>query len=329
MNSNKVLFISTILLVNFWCDAQLAIAQQSDYPSKPVRIIVPFPPGSSDTAARVVGQKLSSNLGQPFVVENRPGAGSVIGTDFVAKSPANGYTLLFQTCALAGNPCIYERLPYDTIKDFDPIGLVSYSPMVFVAHPSFPANSLKELIELAKAQPGKFNYANNGSGSISHLSFELFKAMAGVRITGVQYKGAGPSVIAVMSGEVQMMIGPVGATISYLKSGRLKAIALASNRRSSVLPDLPTMSDSGIPGFDAVCWYGLLAPRGTPPAIVKRLNEEIVSIMKMPDVHQQITGLGLDPTSSTPNEFGEHIKKEIEMYSRTVRDAGIARLPLK
>jgi tripartite-type tricarboxylate transporter receptor subunit TctC len=330
MNAIKVLLISNIIFLNFWCAAQLVVAQQAaDYPSKPVHVILPFPPGSSDTVARVVGQKLSAKLGQPFVIENRPGAGSVTGTDVAAKAPANGYTLLFSSCSFVGSPCIYEKLPYDTIKDFEPIGLVSYSPMVFVAHPSFPANSLKELIALAKAQPDKLNYANNGSGSISHLSFELFKTMAGVRITGIQYKGAGPSVIAVMSGEVQMMIGPVGATISYVKSGKLKAIAMASNRLSSVLPGLPTMSDSGVPGFDAVCWYGMLAPRGTPPAIIKLLNKEIVSIMRMPEIQHQITEMGLDPASSSPKEFGDYIKKEINMYRKTVKDAGIPRLPLQ
>lgn len=301
---------------------EIILRDAQAYPVRPVRIIVPFPPGSSDAVARMIAIRLGERFGQQFVIDNRPGAAATLGTNIAAKAGADGYTMLFPTCAFAISAAIYKSLPYNSERDFDPVALVSYSPMVLVAHPGLAANSIKELIALAKAKPGALNYASNGSGSITFLGTELLKGMASINLTEISYKGAGPSVTALMAGEVQVMIAPLGATLPYVRAGRLKAIAMASERRALLLPELLTVAEAGVPGFDATCWYGVLAPHGTPPVIVNTLNEQIVAAMKNTEMRDQLVTMGYEPTSSSPQQFGIYLRAEIAKWTKTVRDSG-------
>lgn len=273
--------------------------------------------------ARIIGQKLTDQLGQQFVIDNRPGAASTIGTAVVANAANDGYTILFATSAVAITAAIYSKLPYNTVKDFSPVGAVAAAPLLLVAHPSVPANNVKELIALAKANPGALNYASNGSGSITYLAVELLKSMAGVRFTEVTYKGAGPSLTALLGGEVQLMIAPLGPSLPYVRAGRLKALGMPNAKRSALFPDLPTIAESGFPGYEALNWYGVLAPRGTPQHVVKLLNHQIVTALNNHDVRERFSTLGYEPTPSTPDEFGSYIRAEIQKWARVIKDAGV------
>lgn len=294
------------------------------YPYRPVRLIVGFAPGGSDVPARLLAQRLGEKLGQPFVVDNRPGASGVLGTNLAAKAPADGYTLVFSTASHAVTAVYYRKLPFDPIKDFAPIVSVGSVPFALVTHPSLPANSVKEFVALARARPTQLNYASAGTGGIGHLANVLFEQRTGIRVTHVAYKGTGPAVAAVVSGEVQfMMPNLIGAT-ALVRSGKLKALAVASARRSPLAPDLPTMSEAGVRGFEAGTWYGVQAPHGTPQAVIALLNREITAALQTRALREKLATLGVEPATGTPQDFAKFIRSEIEKWGTAMKDAGLA-----
>ncbi len=294
------------------------------YPSKPVRVVVPFPPGGAvDFYARVVQAPLSEVLGQTVVIDNRVGASGMVGADHVAKSPPDGYTLLLGNIAsLAINAGIYAKMPYDPAKDFTPIMHTIDVNYVLVVHPSVPAKSVTELIAYAKANPGKLAYGSAGSGSLPHLATELFKASTGTDMVHVPYKGGGPMVTDLLGGTVQVVIGDQANLMPHVKSGKLRGLAVASPRRSANYPDLPTIAEAGVPGFQAVAWNGLVGPAGLPPDVVKRVHEAFVKVMALPDVREKLQGGGLDPVGDSPEEFARFIPAEIAKWSKIAKDVG-------
>ena len=311
-----------VLLMLFPLSATWAQTDNAGYPTRPVKIVIPVPPGSSDAVARLLSQRLSETMGQPFVIENRAGASGVIGTNVVAKAQPDGYTLLFPTCAFPISAVGFSKLPYDSVKDFEPVARVTNSPMVLVAHPKLSANSVQELIGLAKSKPGVLNYASNGAGSITSLAMVQLMSMTNTKITDIPFKGAGPSLVALMAGEVDVMIAPLGAVLQFVRAGRLKALAMASGKRSSQVPELPTLAESGVTGFDATCWYGVLAPRGTPERVVNVLNKQILTALATPEFSSQLVGMGLEPAPSTPVQLGDYIKAEIVRWGKAFKDSG-------
>ncbi len=295
-----------------------ALAQS--YPTRPVRIIVPFPPaGAVDILGRVVGQKLSEKWKQSVVIENRPGGGTVLGTDLVAKSPADGYTLLVAVTSHTINATLVEKLPFDSIKDFAPITLAATGLTILVAHPTVPANSVTELIAHAKANPGKLNFGSPGSGTAMHLSGEMFKSAAGINVVHVPYKGTQPVLNAVLAGEISFTFD-TGISIPQIRAGKLKAFAVTSAKRTAAAPELPTMAEAGLPGFEAQSWYGFLAPAGTP--VVEQLNRDINEALRDPEVRERLVRLALDPQGSTPAEFEQYLKADIVKWGRVVKASG-------
>lgn len=294
-----------------------------DYPLRPVRMIVLFPPGGSDTVARMLGQKLAERMGQPFVIDNRPGAAGVIGADIVAKSPADGHTLLFATASFAVSSGFERKLPYDAVKDFSAIGFVASVPFLLVTHPAVAATSVQELLALAKARPDQLNVSSSGTGAAGHLVAEIFKRMSGARITHVPYKGTGPALTAVLAGEAQLMFSSIGAALPQARAGKLRALAVSSAQRSSLAPELPTIAEAGVPGFDVITWYGVLAPRATSSAVIALLNREIVAILGAAELRVRLAALGIEPTSSTPQEFSAYLKADIAKWARAIKDAGV------
>lgn len=294
------------------------------FPVRPVRVIVPFSPGSSDVTARLIAQKLSDASGQQFVVDNRPGASGIIGTNMVVKAPPDGYTLLFHTCTLVISTALNRRLPYRVLQDFDPIAHIANSPTILVTNPSLPVNNLKELIAFAKLNPAALNYGSIGPGSLAYLAAELFKEAARVPLTEVPYQGTAPAITAVMAGEVQLMFSVLGASLPQVRNGKLKAIAMASAQRSPLLPDLPTVAESGLPGFDAICWHGIFSPRGTEQGIVARLNTHIVNALATPEMRSRLAAPGFEsvPASTSP-EFARYVAKEVDKWARVIRTAGV------
>jgi len=302
----------------------LCCAAAETYPSKPVRLILPFPPGGgTDTLARIVGQKLGEDLGQTIVMDNRPGAGANIGADIAAHSAPDGYTLLVGNVAHTINVTLYRKLSYNLVRDFAPVTLLAATPNVLVVHPSVPVKSVQELIALAKSNPGKINYASAGSGSSSHLAGELFKNLTGVDLVHVPYKGGGPAVTSLIAGETQVGFSTAPSVLQHVKAGRLRALAVTSAKRSAAAPELPTIAESGVPGYDANTWYGILAPRGTPAAVIARLHDELVKIMQAPDIRSRIAVHGYAPETSTPQEFAAYIKSEIAKWRKVVLATGI------
>jgi tripartite-type tricarboxylate transporter receptor subunit TctC len=300
-------------------------AQAASYPTHPVRLVVPFPPsGGTDIVARLVGQTLTEAFDQQFVIDNRPGAASTIGASIAAKAAPDGYTLLFVTASYAISASFYKKLPYDPVKDFTAVSLIASGPLLFVVHPSLKANSIQELVALAKKTPGKLYYASGGAGGINHLAGELFNSLAGTQLVHVPYKGAGPALIGVMGGETQMMIATLGSALPHVKSGKLKALAVGSERRATILPDLPTVAESGVPGYGAENSYGLLAPRGTPTGIVSVLQRKISEALKRDDMRAQLLKLGFEPLTSTPDEFSVYLKREIDKWRQVLKTAGLA-----
>ncbi len=299
-------------------------AEQAAYPAKPIRLIVPFAPaGSADALARTLQPALSDALGQSLVIDNRPGASSTIGTELAAKAAPDGYTLVLVTTTHAVNPSLIAKLPFDTIKDFAAVSLVVSQPNILVVHPSVAARSVAELVALAKAKPNTLNFASGGNGSSPHLSGELFKLVAGIQITHIPYKGSGPGVTDLLGGHVQMMFAGPLALEQHIKSGRLRALAIADQRRSSVLPEVPTMTEAGFAGVETGTWYGVLAPARTPPAIVAHVQQSIARILQAPALKSRITNQGVDIVASNPGEFGKFIIAEVAKWSRVVKTAGI------
>ena len=294
------------------------------YPARPVRVIVGLAPGgATDIQTRLFAQKLSDGLGRPFVVENRTGAGGTVAYAHVAKSPPDGYTLLGVAGGYTITPVVYSKLPYDPVKDFAPISLVVQAPFLLLTHPSLPVKSVKDLLALAREKPGALDCASAGHGTSTHMAFELFKALSGVKITHVPYKGTGQSLVDAMSGQVHMLFGNVLSSLPHVKAGRLRALGVTTAKRSVVLPDLATIAESGVPGYENSTWHGWLAPAGTPPAILNRLNAELVRSTRSPDVVERLVPDGGEPVGSTPEQFSRHISEELARWSKLVKATGI------
>jgi tripartite-type tricarboxylate transporter receptor subunit TctC len=299
-------------------------ASASDYPSKPITWVVPFPPGGAmDVMARTLGEKLSQSMKQPVVIENRPGAGGSIGSGVVARSAPDGHTLMIVSIGHAVNPSLYPKLSYDATKDFEPVSLVGIVPNILVAHPSLKANNVKELIAQAKAAPGKLTYASAGNGTTVHLAAELFNSMAGVDVMHVPYKGSAPAVTDLMGGQVNLMFDSVSSAKPYIQSGKLKALAVTTSKRSSIFPNVPTMAESGIPGYELSGWYAVFVPAKTPKPIVDRLNAELVKALKQADVRARFTQIGAEPVGSSPQQLANTLKTETVRWSKIVHDRNI------
>ena len=302
-----------------------ANAYAQSYPSKPIRLVVPYPPGGPlDIMARAIGQKLTEAWSQPVVVDNRAGAGGNIGADLVAKSPADGYTLLMGAVAThAINPTLYAKIPYDPVRDFTPVALVAQVPNILVVNPSVPVKSVTELIELARAKPGYLNFGSGSTGSTGHLAGELFKTMAGVQMVHIPYKGGAPAMADLLAGQVQLMFDNLANALPNVKAGRLRALAVTTLARSPAMPDLPTMAESGLPGFDLTTWFGLMVPAGTPPEIVAKLNAEIVRALNAKDMRERLEKMGAEPpANNTPEHFAAFVRAEAAKYAKVVKDSG-------
>ncbi len=294
-----------------------------DYPSKPIRIIVPYPPGGfNDTLARTLGQKLTDKWKQPVIVDNRPGGGGTIGTSLAAKSAPDGYTLLIVSFAFAVNPALYASLPYDTDKDFAPIVLAASTPNLLVANPELPVKSVKELIALARSKPGNLNYASAGNGSSNHLSMELFKSLTGIDIVHVPYKGSAPAVTDLIGGHIDLMFDNVPNVLQQVKAGKLRALAVSSKERSPFIEGLPTVAESGVPGFDVSVWFGVVAPAGTPQPAIAKLNAELNSILKLAEVKQAFNNQGVQPAGGTPGAFSSFLAAQRAKWAKVVKDSG-------
>jgi tripartite-type tricarboxylate transporter receptor subunit TctC len=304
--------------------ASAAYASAQTYPSKAIRLVVPFPPGgTTDILAREVGQRLTEVFGQPVVIDNRPGAAGNIGSDIVAKSAPDGYTLLLCTVSShAINPGLYSKLPYDHIKDFAPVILVARVPNVLVVNPDVPVNTVADLVKLAKERPGQINFASSGSGTSIHLSGELFKTMAGVDMVHVPYKGSAPALTDLIGGQVQIMFDNLPSSLPQIKAGKLRAIAVTSAQRAPALPNVPTIAESGLPGFEATSWFGVLAPAGTPPAIITRLNAEIDKWLQSPEAKEKLLAQGAAAAGGTPEQFATYIRSETEKWAKVIKASG-------
>lgn len=311
------------VLVLTWSGSALAQAPSAAYPAKPVRVIAGFPPGSgADITARVIGQKLGEAYGQQFLIDNRPGAGSNIAAELAAKAAPDGYTMFLGTVANTINATLYPRLPFDFARDFAPVALTTSAPNILVVHPSVPARSVAELIKLAKAHPGELHYASSGAGTAPHLSAELFKSMAGVTLVHVPYKGSPPAVTDLIGGQVALMFSPASTVLPQVKSGRLRALAVTTAARLPSLPELPTVAESGLPGYETVTWFGFMVPTATPREIVGRLNAGIVKVLALPEVRRQFAAQGIDVIGGTPEQFADYIRDEIVKWARVIKESG-------
>jgi tripartite-type tricarboxylate transporter receptor subunit TctC len=296
---------------------------QQNYPTKPVRFILPFPPGGgTDTLGRAIGQKLGDSLGQTIVLDNRPGAGANIGAEIAARAVPDGYTLLMTNIAHSINVTLYRKLNYDLLKDFSPVTRLASTPNILVVHPSVPAKSVKELIALAKAKPG-MNYASSGSGSAPHLAGELFKYMTGIELTHIPYKGGGPAVVALVAGEASMGVATMPSSLPHVKTGRLRALAVSTAKRSFATPDLPTIAEAGVPGYEFTTWYGVLVPTGTSKDIIARLNREFVKLLQLPDIKERLAASGFEPETSTPDDLAKYMRSEVAKWGKVVRAANL------
>jgi len=309
-----LLALATVLAASSWGQS---------YPSRPVRIVIPLSPGgTTDVPGRMIAQKLSEKLGQQFFVENRAGAGGTIGSDFVAKSKPDGYTLLLTATPFVITPHVYKKLPYDALADFAPVLRIAAGPYVLVVHPSLGVGSVKELIALAKREPGKIDYASSGNGSAQHLVTALFAHMSGIQLNHVPYKGSGPAQQDLMSGVVKMSFVGTPIAIPHVNSGRLKALGVSTARRSAEMPQVPTIAEAGVPGYEALVWIGLLAPKGTPGEIVAKLNGEITNLLGTDEVHRLLTPTGMEPAPDSPQQFGAYLRSEFDKWGKAVRDSG-------
>jgi tripartite-type tricarboxylate transporter receptor subunit TctC len=304
--------------------ALAAPAAAEDYPSRPIRLVVPLPAGGgNDLLARIIAPKLGERLGTSVVVDNRAGAGGTIGSDLVAKAPPDGYTILMGYVGSHGTNPAVSKLPYDAIKDFAPVALVAQSQNVIVAHPSLGVRTFGELIARAKARPGELDFATAGAGTATHLAGEMVKLMAGIDMVAIPYKGAAPAIAETAAGQVKLMIPSLLTAMPFIKSDKLVALAVTGTARSPLLPEVPTVAESGLAGFDVVQWYGILAPAGTPPEIVARLHREIVAVMALPEIHQAVEQQGAEVKTSTPDAFGAYITAEIAKWTKLVAQTGI------
>lgn len=295
-------------------------AAQSGYPNRPIRLVIQFPPGGSDTVARILCQKMGEQLGQPFVIDNRPGAAGVMGANIVAKAAPDGYTALFATASFAMTAAFNKKLPYDSIRDFDSIGFIGSQPFVLVVHPSVAVNSVKELIALSRAKPQIF--ASTGTGGAGHLTHELFNSMAGIKATHVPYKGTGPMVTALIAGEVTVGMPNISGVWGQVRAGKLKALGVSTLKRTAFAPELPTIAEMGVPGYESATWYGLSAPHGTSPLAIDRLNREMTAALKTP-VREKLAAIGVDVAPSTPQAFTDYLRAEIAKWRKIIHEVGI------
>ena len=301
-----------------------AASAQDAYPSRPVRVVVGLAPGGgTDIQARLFAQKLTESFNRTFVVENRPGAAGTVAYAQVAKSPPDGYTLLGVTSGYTITPAVYPKLSYDPLRDFAPISLVAQAPFLLIVHPALPVKSVKDLLALAKAKPGRLDCGSAGLGSSTHMAFEMFKALSGVKIAHIPYKGTGPALVDAMAGQVHMLFGNVLSTLTYVKAGRLRALAVTTAKRSTVLPDLPTIAESGVPAYENSTWHGWIAPAGTPAAILNRLNAELVKAAKAPDLLEKLATDGGEGVGSTPEQFNRLIVTEMARWRKVVKETGV------
>lgn len=295
------------------------------YPNRPVRFIVPFAPGGgTDIVARAIAQKLGEAWGQQVVVDNRGGGGTVIGTELGARAVPDGHTLTMGTTTLAINPSVRRKLPYDALKDFTPVTQTAFQAYVLATHASVPAKSVKEFIALAKAKPATLNYGSPGTGTGSHLAGELFRAMSSIDVVHVAYKGSGPALADLVGGQIQFILGTILSTYPQVKAGRLRALGVSSLKRSAVMPEVPTIDEAGVPGYNATSWNGVIVPVRTPPAIVRKLHKDVVAVLRTPEVRDRLAGDGAEPVGSTPEEFAAHIRSEMAKWAKAVKLAGIA-----
>ena len=316
-------WMASVVTVGILFSAACMAASSHAYPSRPVRLLVGYAPGGSDVTARILAQKLAERFNQPFVVDNRPGASSVLATDLLSKAPPDGYTLIFSTAAHSVTAVYYQKLPYDPIRDFTPISRVGSVAFVLVTHPSFPATTLKEFVAVARQKPGQLNHGSAGTGGIGHLAQALFCKQAGIDARHVAYKGTGPTVMALVSGEIQFGMPNLVGALPQVRAGKLRAYGTATASRTPIAPDIPTLAEAGVPGVEAGTWYGINAPRGTPQAVVERLNREIVEILSAPAFREQLATVGVVPASSSPQEFGAFIASEIEKWDVVMKFTGM------
>ena len=313
------LLLLALSLVAFW-----GAADAQDYPNKPITFIVPYPPGGgTDVIARILQEPLAAELGQPIIIDNRGGAAGNLGTDLAAKAPADGYTILFTLSSHTINPKLYDKLPFDVERDFAAVSLATLVPQILVAHPSVPANDVKELIALAKANPGKLNYASVGTGSPGHIAGELFKLKTGVDIVHIPYKGGGPAVIDTIGGQVQLLFVTMPAAWQHVKAGKLKALAVTSAKRTVTAPDVPTIGESGVPDYVVDSWYGALAPAKTPPAVIAKLNAAFAKVLDNPQIKERLLAQGAEAAPSSPAEFDRRIKEELAKWDAVIKTAKI------
>jgi tripartite-type tricarboxylate transporter receptor subunit TctC len=308
-----------------WAYALVAAQTFAAYPDKPIRLIMPYPAGGSiDTAGRAVAQKLADTFGQQIVIDNRTGAGGTIGTETAARAVPDGYTLVIGgTGTLALSPHLHRKLPYDPVRDFTPVTMLIASPYVVVVHPSVAATSIRELVALAKARPGQINYGSGGNGSAPHFASEMFNTAAGIKLAHVPYKGSTPAVIDLIGGQVQVMFTGIPSVIAYIKSNRVRALGITGKARTAALPDVPTVIESGVPGYEVSPWFGLLVPARTPPAIVATLHREVVKILRAPAMLERFAAEGVDPVGDSPEHFAAYIKEEIVKWGKVVKDTGM------
>ena len=317
-------FVSLPLKAAVLVVALTTVVAAQDYPTKPGRIVIPFPPGAiNDTIGRIIATQLSTRLGKQFIADNRPGAGGIIAYELVANAPKDGHTLLIVSSAMTVAPWMHKSLPFDSVKSFAPITMIAAAPAVIAANQNLPANSVGDLIALAKNQPGKLQYASSGVGTFLHLAGELFKLTAGVDILHIPFKGAGPAMTDVIGGHTQLVFASIGSTISHLRSGKLKAIGIGATQRNPLIPDVPTVPESGLPGYVASNWFGIVAPAGTPPAILARLHREISEIQSSPEMQKQFANDGAEIVKMSPTEFEAFIASELAKWARVVKEAGI------
>jgi tripartite-type tricarboxylate transporter receptor subunit TctC len=313
--------LAAVIAVLVACSHGIVFAQS--YPVKPVRVLVPWPPGgSNDIVGRVVAQKLSELTGQQFVVDSRGGAAGTIGSDLVAKSPADGYTIMVQSATHVANPHLYGKLPYDTLKDFVAVAPVSVQIGMLIVHPSLPVHSVKELVALAKSRPGQITYSSSGNGSFVHLTMAMFNVMTGTRMTHIPYKGGGPAAVSIASGETQAQLGTIGAVMQQVKANRVRPLGVTSDYRVEAFPEVPTLSEAGVPGYEFTAWIGVLAPAGTPKPIVDKLNADIQKAQRMPEVAANLKAQTLDPLIMSPEQFAQRLKSDYDKYEKVVKVTG-------
>jgi len=317
-------FIAAAVGLVLACGGALAQTPADGYPGKPIRFILPFPPGGgTDILGRIIAERLTANLGQPVVLENRGGAGGNVGAEAAAKAAPDGYTIVLVAPSLAISPSLYTKLNYDPVKDLAPISLVGTVPNVLITHPSLPAQTLAEFIALAKTKPGGMNFGSGGSGTSNHLAGELFNNVAGVKLVHVPYKGVNLAMNDVLGGQIQLVVIGIPAAAPHIRAGRLRALGVIAPQRSPALPEVPTVAEAGLPNFEVTTWYGVLAPAATPRPIIARLNAELIRVMHAPDLKERFAATGTEPRTSTPDEFADYIRQEIVKWGKVVREAGL------